>query len=260
MVRLDAMTNDPRRLIWEGCWNTRHLGGYRTEDQTRTHPRGLVRSGNLARLTDTGQAAVIDSGVSCVIDLRSAYELNLEVNPFASLEDDPTVPKYVHAPLIDETQLEAVRRVSSAPSAFAMYEVMLEAFKTNIGGILTAIADAPPGAVVVHCHAGKDRTGLIVALLLRLVGVTAEDIAADYALSDAYLQVQYEEMLSQKTDLQERAALAAQLTSKPETMIATLAFIDERYGGTEAYLRTCGVTTEQLEHLKRRLKEPTLER
>ena len=251
-----AMIEENRRLIWDGCVNARHLGGFRAEGQGMTREVALIRSGNLSRLSAEGQTSVRQANVSAIIDVRSAYELKIEANPFAISTQASALPIYHHLPLMNEDDLEAMRLVNTAPSLLPMYQVMLERFTVNIAGIMTAIADASPGAVVVHCHAGKDRTGLVIALVLRLTGVSPEDIAQDYALSDLYLQSQYQEMLAQKTNLEERTILASQLTSKPETMTNLLQHIEKYYGGVKAYLKFCGLQDETLDCLTQRMLEP----
>ena len=133
---------------------------------------------------------------------------------------------------------------------------MLDRFQKNIGEILTAAADAPAGAVAFHCHSGKDRTGLIAALTLELVGVADTDIAADYALSDRYLAVRYSEMLAEKTDPEERARLAEQLTSKPEAILGALLHLKERYGGVDLYLEACELNQRTRQKLRERMLEP----
>ncbi len=191
------MTQSSRRLLWSGCSNVRDLGGYATTDGGVSRTGSLIRSDNLARLTAEGQDAVRQGGVSTVIDVRSPYELDLEANPFARSSANGG-PIYRNLPLMDEADTEGVALVNAAPTVAEAYRHMLDRFQHNIGLITSGIADAPSGAVVIHCHAGKDRTGLVVALALRLAGVSEGMIAEDYALSDTYLDALYKEMLSKK--------------------------------------------------------------
>lgn len=248
------MTQHSRRLFWEGCLNVRDLGGYAAANERITRTSSLIRSDNLARLTTTGERVIRETGVSLIVDLRSPYELNLEVNPFALSAD--TRPFYLNLPLIDEADTEGMVLINTAPTLTEMYRTILDRFQKNIGEILTAAADAPAGAVAFHCHSGKDRTGLIAALTLELVGVADTDIAADYALSDRYLAVRYSEILAGKTDSEERARLAEQLTSKSEAILGALLHLKERYGGTEPYLETCRLNQETQQKLQERLLEP----
>ncbi len=240
-----------QRLLWEGCLNVRDLGGYTAADGHVTRAGSLIRSDNLARLTAAGQQTVRETGVSTIIDVRSPYELGLEANPFAQMV--VADPIYLNLPLLDEKDAEGMARINAAPTLTAMYRIMLERFQRNIGEIMTAIADAPPGAVVCHCHSGKDRTGLIAALALKSVGVPDADIAADYALSDTYLSALYSEMLAKKTDPEARARLAAQLTSKPEAILGALLHLETRYGGVKPYLAACGLGEQTQRKLHERL-------
>jgi protein-tyrosine phosphatase len=248
------MIEDSRRILWEGCLNVRDLGGYAAADGKVTRAGSLIRSDNLARLTAAGQQAVRETSTSLIIDLRSPYELGLEANPFAQMS--AANPPYLNLPLLDEADAEGIALVNAAPTLTEMYEIMLDRFRSNIGEIMKAVATAPPGAVVFHCHSGKDRTGLITALLLKLAGVPEAAIAEDYALSDAYLSTLYSEMLNKKTNPEERARLAAQLTSNPEVILGALSHLEEQYYGVEPYLEVCGLNQETRQRLHERLLEP----
>src|SRR5919199_662746 len=166
----------PRGLAWEGCLNARELGGYPTKDGRATHWSTIIRSNTLWYLTPTGQQAVVAAGVRFILDLRMPKEAERYPNPFAIAGThgigsacisviDPAVP----AP--------------DVPSLADEYKHMLDSFSERVVAALAEIAHAPPGGVLIHCTAGKDRTGLIAALLLDLTGVARETIAADYALS-----------------------------------------------------------------------------
>ena len=119
--------------------------------------------------------------------------------------------------------------------------------------ILTTIAHAPAGGVVVHGTAGKDRTGLICALLLDLVGVDRATIAADYALSTECLRPRDLAWLEQGPG--ERAARERELrqySPRVEVMLEVLGDLDARYGGSAGYLQTAGMTPTDLQALRAR--------
>jgi protein tyrosine/serine phosphatase len=120
------------------------------------------------------------------------------------------------------------------------------------------IAVAPLGGVVVHCHAGKDRTGVVIAVLLSLVGVPDETIAADYALSADQIVPLTREWLDRVTRSDdERAALLQRAMPRPQIILDTLAHLRDRHGGAERYLLDAGVSAEELTVLRDRLLEPT---
>jgi len=236
-----------RQLEWSGCLNVRHLGGLIAREGSLTASLALIRADNLSRLTLEGQKSVLSSNVSAIVDLRSDYELDIEANPFTEQ------PLYHHCPLFDESDRQVMESVYAAPNLGEMYQVILERFKPQLKVIFEVMADASKGSVVIHCHAGKDRTGLIVALALRLVGVSTDVIAEDYALSDEYLQPLYRELLAQKTNPAERAALEVQLSSQPTFIRAALKHVETRYGSARNYLLACGVGEMVLERLEARI-------
>ena len=126
--------------------------------------------------------------------------------------------------------------------------------KTRYGAILTAIARAPEGGVLVHCVSGKDRTGLVVALLLALLGVPDTVIAEDYALSGLYLQDTHPEMHDAVSlDPAVRGRVAVERLSPPDAILAGLALVRDEYGGVEGYLADAGVSHEDMQRLQARM-------
>jgi protein tyrosine/serine phosphatase len=120
---------------------------------------------------------------------------------------------------------------------------------------LAAIARAPDGAVLVHCAAGKDRTGLISALLLGLVDVPAETIAADYAMTAELLRPRERRWLEglPPEERTEREAMLARYAPTAEVMLEVLEGLGERHGGVEPYLRSTGLGQDDLDRLRDRL-------
>jgi len=248
-----------RLLRWEACYNARDLGGYATAGGRQTRWGAFVRSDNLSRLTPSGRAALLAYGVRTVIDLRRADELRIDPNPFAE-SAGAARPLYLNLPLglgADSAGIAAVA-AGGAGEDTSMLELfcrVLDHYWRGIAGVMSAIAAAPEGAVLFHCHAGKDRTGLIAALLLALASVPEPTIAEDYALSQACLQPIYEERLRQEPDPAKRERLASTIGSVPETMLGILAHIDARHGGAEQYLLAAGVAPADVLRLQRRVLE-----
>lgn len=247
-----------RTLEWDGCVNVRDLGGLPTVDGSRTRYGAVVRSDNVRRLTEAGWDALAAHGVTTVVDLRWPHELAED-----PLHDVPI--DVVHVSVLGE-HAEAYEReldarlsgvVGHAERACAVYLDMLETFPTRFGEAVAAVADAREGAVLVHCAAGKDRTGIVVAFALAAAGVGDDVIAADYAESGAALPALHRRWLDDAPDEEERARRAAlEMQQTPsEAMTGLLAGLRARHGGVVEFLREAGVDDEQLRRIRARLRE-----
>ena len=186
-----------RDLAWDGCLNVRDLGGHPTGDGGETRFGSLVRADSVGRLSESGWQALVAYGIRTVIDLRGDHER----------EDDPPgeLPVEVrHVPFMEASeaeweeiaeQLEKLDELPVADATRDAYLIFLERFKPNVGAAIRTVAEAPEGGVVVHCVGGKDRTGLLTALLLHVAGVPEAEIAADYALSEERLRPRHDAWL-----------------------------------------------------------------
>lgn len=245
-----------RHCTWEACDNIRDLGGYPTCDGSQTRWGALVRADDLSRLTPIGRRALRAYGIRTIVDLRSPVEVAEAPHPFAHNEPGMPTLTYQHMPFIDPTDRTVDHALSTVMPLPDIYRLFLVHCPTQIGTILHAIAHAEPGGVLVHCTAGKDRTGLVVAFALALAGVADEQIVADYALSDQYLQRFYAERLASVThDPQLHARLVPRLTAAPEVMRHTLAFLRTHYGSLVGYLAHTGLPAQEMTAVARRLCE-----
>ena len=240
-----------RRLAWEGLLNARDLGGYPAAGGRETRWGAVVRSDSLAALTEAGRAALARYGVRAVVDLRLPDELARHPNPFAEPGDHGIA--YTNLSILDPAAGYPPETLTLAEN----YLWTLDRFAAYVAEVMAAIATAPSGGVLVHCAAGKDRTGLISALLLGLVGVPAETIAADYALTAELLRPRDQEWLEHGPgERADREAVAARFAPTAEVMLEVLDGLERRYGGVEAYLRHAGVSDEDLARLRARLAAP----
>jgi len=231
-------------LTWPNCLNVRDVGGLPTSDGRQIAAGALIRSDNLSRLTDAGVTALREASVSRIIDVRTPPECDGDPSPFA------TNPLYRNMPLYN-----ADDPYDPTLSLEQNYMAMLDLHPELLAAAVGAIADAPTGAVVVHCHAGKDRSGNVVALALSIAGVPAQSVAADYAFLDDRMRDHFAEQLALINDPNERSQLAESFTARPETMLAVLQHLEDQYGGAEAYLRQGGLGDNQLSALRARLVE-----
>jgi protein-tyrosine phosphatase len=152
-------------------------------------------------------------------------------------------------------ELDAVWRQEGdhVRSVYDAYVRMLELLAPNFARAVETVADAPEGGVVVHCFAGKDRTGLTCALLLRVAGVGVDDIADDYGLSRDNLRALIDPWAAAADDERERALRLRIGSSPPQVMHDVLAELERRHGEVEGYLREAGVGEATLERVRSRL-------
>lgn len=211
-------------LRWPACQNVRDLGGLPTVDGRWVRERALVRADALSRLTADGAKAALDHGVGAVVDLCSPGEL-AGGHPFDAH------PGYRAVPFVD-AERDRERDKASERDRADLYRGSLDRNGRQVAAAVRAVAAAPPGAVVVHCLSGADRTGMLVALLLDALGVRRDLIANDYRRTFELLDGPAPE---------------------PYTMQETLAHLDERWAGSRGYLHAHRITDAELAALDRRL-------
>jgi protein-tyrosine phosphatase len=231
-----------RDLSWEGCFNVRDLGGHPTRDGDETRYGAVVRSDSPRRLTEAGWAALSDYGVRTIVDLRDPVEL----------QDDPPRQlelEHVHVPVLDFSDLAFWDAWRGSYDALGFYRDALAHWPDRFGRAVAAVARADDGCVLVHCLVGRDRTGLVSALLLSVAGVPPEAIAADYAASAERLAPLYAELIADADDPQIRARLERENVAEASAMLALLDGLD-----AEEYLLGAGVSAAELGSLRRRLR------
>lgn len=239
-----------RVLAWDGCLNVRDLGGHPTGDGDTTRFGAVVRADSVQHLTHAGRQALLDYGVRTIVDLRRPDERERDV-PLELPVD------LVHVP-IDDWRQDEIHRVwregdDDDAGIRAAYGVMTESLAANFAQAVEAVADAAEGGVVVHCFAGKDRTGLTCAMLLRLAGVGIEEIAADYGLSGGNIRSIIGPWADSAPDERERALRLRIGSSPPRVMADVLTGLEERHGSVHAYLLGAGASADALEQARERL-------
>ncbi|MEZ4867632.1 MAG: tyrosine-protein phosphatase [Caldilineaceae bacterium] len=250
------MSTTTAQLTWDACYNTRDLGGLPTAGGGQTHTGVVVRSDILARLTPAGVQAIIGYGVRAIIDLRSPDEVAQEPYTLPQPTGGGSLPVYYNLPFVDRSQLDPAI-FAQAHDLTAEYCLMLDHCMPQVAAIVEQIAGLNQGATVIHCHAGKDRAGLIAALLLALAKVPAPIIAADYAASEERLWPLYHQLVAAAAgDPARLAQLPPKPSAPPERILATLDHIATRYGDVNAYLLQAGVAPQTLTRLQERLVQP----
>jgi protein-tyrosine phosphatase len=237
-----------RHLVWPDLLNARDLGGLLSAAGQQTKWRQVVRADNLNKLAPAGVAALVSYGVRTVIDLRDPRELEKFPNPLAAAAPEGVV--FVNVPLISDANWEAIKDPAWMIEG---YVVIARLSHANIAKTVAVISDAVPGGVVIHCHAGKERTGVVAALLLSLAGVPDETVAKDWTASDAFLQPLYEEWLANETDPTIRAKRAEGFVTHAEHILDVLTYVRRTFGRVDDYLLAGGLTANQLDRARRLL-------
>jgi protein-tyrosine phosphatase len=220
-----------RILLWDGCINVRDLGGLKTCDGRMTRWGTVVRSDSPARLTAAGWSALYTYGIRTIITLRTLGMVEPELDltpPYADLVT-------IQAAIEDITDQEFLQQwaASGLWSTPLYYKDALHRWPERHAAVISAIARARPGGVLFHCIRGNDRTGIIALLLLALVGVTRDEIIADYALSP---------------DPGRDELLAHEHSSIREAILSPLEGLD-----IDGYLCKGGVSQEDLAAVRKRL-------
>jgi len=244
------MTID-RLIALEGAVNFRDLGGYTTPDGQRTRWRVLFRADGLGELTGADLAIMRDLGIRTVVDLRSGDEV--EQSRF-DVEAHPVT--FHHFPFIKA--LPSVEDFERAPGFLgSQYTEMLDDATPQIIGALTALAAPDARPAVFHCTAGKDRTGLLSALVLSLLGVPEETVVADYALSgEAMARLRAKLMVKYPDGKSLIADSDAIFSADPANMVALFAHLRSRYGTVARYASEVGIPDEVVSRLRQALLEP----
>jgi protein-tyrosine phosphatase len=239
-----------RMIQLEGAVNFRDLGGYETVDGQRTRWRVLFRADGLSELTEPDLAMMAELGIRTVVDLRSGYEVeNGRFNVVAHPVD------FHHFPFIDA--LPDVQEWDRRPGLLAaQYKEMLVDAMVQIRGALEVLADAEAHPTVFHCTAGKDRTGLLSALLLSLLGVPEEMIVADYALSGEAMERLRAKLILKYPDGSDVIAdIDEVFSADPVNMVGLFTFLREKFGDVGGWASAAGVSDELVSRLKSVLLE-----
>ncbi|OBZ70102.1 Tyrosine-protein phosphatase, partial [Grifola frondosa] len=268
-----------------GVVNVRDLGSYpTTHDGFMTRPGLLFRSGEISHITPEGIAQLKDLGITTVYDLRSDIEMQRYETPCPDIEG----VEIVQAPVFktEDYSPEAMAKrfelyASGKTEAFMeLYSQILDNGGPAFGAILRHVRDRPQEGCIFHCTAGKDRTGIIAAILLKvgwtcqitpiicllnhgmqLAGVDDQTIAEDYALTRVGREPARQMVMARLAKVPYFAtnteAARNMFTSRAETMLAFLHLLEQQYGGVEGYLkRHVGLTDEDIAAIQRNLLVP----
>lgn len=265
-----------RHLRLPGTKNLRDMGGYLTADGERVKMGLLFRSGYLAHVTPETSTTIAKLNIGLVCDFRIDKEREEHPNRYAAGHRPITkhLPVWpVGTPGVDNTVAKLLRGEADTQTAIAAqcsgYREFVRDQNGQFAGMFAAVIDHAPSPMMIHCSAGKDRTGIAAAMLLTALGVSRSDVISDYLLSrdghGARDQTQY------YVDLYWDAHLAspnpppactkddvhALFSSQPEKIKAAFDEMENVAGSVDDYIRdTLRVTDEMRRDLKHHYVEP----
>lgn len=227
----------------EGALNIRDIGGYLNKESKQVKENLFIRAANCSRLTENDCELLYEYGLRNIIDLRSDFERKEAPDHWVGKEIDQYAISL-------SSKLSPANLSGGTHSLSAMYIDLIENEQKQILKVMEILASRE-GATLYHCSAGKDRTGVITMLLLKLANVDNETILTDYEVSEVYLQPLLVEM---KKFFQAKGVVINDhmLQSKRVDMEAACTHFDSKYE-IESYLKMIGLNDQQLFNLKGKL-------
>jgi protein-tyrosine phosphatase len=245
------MDSTAQRIPVEGTYNFRDVGGYPAAGGV-TRPGKLFRADALGRLGDAGRQALRELGIRVVIDLRDDFEVDALPDDLAGLDI-----QVLHLPVFEGSGASAS---TVGATIVHLYEKIAFQHTDVIVKAIKEIADTGDEPVIVHCTAGKDRTGVVIALALLAVGVDRETVVDDYAQTEANLAGPWLEGMLELVrgyGVEVTPDLRVILGGSPREALETLLDrIDERYGSVHEYLLAAGLDELELARLRSVLVAP----
>ena len=251
------MSTDIRILPLTGPINFRDMGGYRTATSQQTKWRTLFRADGLQTLTGEDLDLLRPLALRTVLDLRTAPEL--EMRGQFPVADYPV--SFHHVSIIDKTwdyNDPALLELGVVDFLHTAYTDMLVEGASGFVEAFDVLAAPDALPAVFHCAAGKDRTGILAALLLGAIGVENEAIVTDYAITGQFMDAFRVRVMARSPEMAEkvRNSPAAFFAADPEAMRRVLADIDRDHGSIPNFIRTLGVPESTLTHLRQTLLKP----
>lgn len=244
---LESSTQQMRHIPIQGLTNLRDLGGYPTAGGGQTRWHRVYRSDSPHRLDSEGQQELLSRGITTIIDLRRDDELRVSTNPFAQFED----VDYHHIsvfPLLDPAEYIHDPRILPE-----LYRRALRERSALFGQVLRLIANTEK-SVLFHCTIGKDRTGIIAAILLQIAGVPRCEILRDYTLTAELIEPLMHTLIQSAIDRNIPLDSYREIMKcAPETMAETLDALDSHPGGLSGWLADAGVGEAEVGAIKDKL-------
>ncbi|KAJ3527339.1 hypothetical protein NMY22_g9825 [Coprinellus aureogranulatus] len=261
---VQEVLSKPPFIKLPGVINVRDLGGYasKTHPGKITKPRLLLRSAEVSAITEEGKQILRDLGITKVYDFRSDTEIKKYDTPLPQIDgvDVIHIPVFQTADYSPEMMAKRYQLYASGKTeAFIeLYSQILDHGGHSFGTILRHVRDRPSEGSLFHCTAGKDRTGIMAAIFLKLAGVEDDVIAQDYALTRVGREPARAMIMTRLSKeplfASNNEAALNMFTCRHETMTAFLKHFDDRYKGVDGYLKHyVGLSEADIETIRHNL-------
>lgn len=229
-----------RRLFIDKIENMRDIGGYSIDTNIVVKSRLVIRSNLVQNISSSDLDILLNKGFTNIIDLRNKEEVKNKKSVF---QNNPKF-NYKHIPIKGDGKLP-----NEDETVLDTYIEMLSG-KEQIGEVFQILSNSQ-GGIIYYCNAGKDRTGVITAILLKLLGVNEKEIALDYIASGIFLK----ESLEDYAKTINNKNILSIIIPKEETIFNLLRYIDDNYCSVENYLIECGLNRQDIDNIKNKYIE-----
>ena len=248
MCGMSNYNPDIQRLFFDDLINCRELGGMPGSNGKFFREGILLRSGSPSLASHKAYEELKEYGVKIVVDLRSKAEVEHYGSPF--MDDPDTV--YYNIPLFvgdPDAQTDPTMNYLRTHTMGDFYVMMIQNLGKEIAEVMRVFIRETNGITLFHCAHGKDRTGVIAAILYLLIGASEEDIVLNYKVSYDYAKSFLDELIAEK-----EPQMRHTLRSDAGNMVTLLGFFKEKYDlNAETFLKDNGMTSDEIEQLKARI-------
>lgn len=244
------MSTSPQIREPEGIHNFRELAGYQADGGVVRSGR-IFRSGALERMSEAdSQWLAAELAIHTILDLRHIDELSLRQGPHP-LEERVRPHSIFPESIRQEDLIAELNGLYGAGISPQRYLHYLEIGGDRLASAFQLFAEEDNYPFLVHCTAGKDRTGVLLALIMDVLGCSDEDIAAEYGLSDANTDALIAYLVASGRQLEgSEAEIRARLATPPEKMAGFMQLLREKYGSAADFLRSQGVSDEEIQRVR----------
>ena len=230
-----------RRFFIDKIENMRDIGGYTINNQKRVKEGKIIRSNVATNLNESELEQLKNLGFTTIIDLRSDKEIEKKNGVFFNNSEF----EYHHIGIKGDGKIP-----ESKEKVLDSYIEMISG-KEQIKKVFETIGNSK-GGVIYYCNAGKDRTGVITALILKLLGVSDNDVAVDYTASGIFLENTLKEFAKENPDKKDLLKI---VTPTSDTIFNLMKYINKNYTSVDGYLKSCNLENTVLNQIKEKYSE-----